>query len=122
LVAGQDVLAARPTLLLALALEGSTPAAREELLALLHGEHPEHDRERVVARVRHLYTVAGAFTKAEKLVEKFRARAEALADEAEGEALRRLLYYLIASVLERPQPAPEPEPLSSPLLSLTLAR
>ncbi|HWG45561.1 MAG TPA: polyprenyl synthetase family protein, partial [Gemmataceae bacterium] len=35
LIAGQDVLAARPTLLLALALEGSTPAEREELLALL---------------------------------------------------------------------------------------
>ena len=38
LIAGQDVLAARPTLLLALALEGSTPAEREELLALLHGQ------------------------------------------------------------------------------------
>src|SRR5262249_28783821 len=35
LVAGQDVLSARPTLLLALALEGSTPADRAELLALL---------------------------------------------------------------------------------------
>ena len=35
LVAGQDVLAGRPTLLLALALEGSAPADREELLALL---------------------------------------------------------------------------------------
>ena len=33
LVAGQDVLAARPTLLLALALEGSQPAEREELAA-----------------------------------------------------------------------------------------
>ena len=35
LVAGQDVLAARPTLLLALALEGSPPAQREELLHLI---------------------------------------------------------------------------------------
>src|SRR5258708_1409542 len=39
LIAGQDVLAARPTLLLALALEGSAPAHREELLALLAGKH-----------------------------------------------------------------------------------
>src|ERR687886_322098 len=36
LVAGQDVLAARPTLLLALALEGLGPAEREELLSLIH--------------------------------------------------------------------------------------
>src|SRR5262249_9251621 len=35
LVAGQDVLAARPTLLLALALEAASPAEREELLALV---------------------------------------------------------------------------------------
>lgn len=34
LVAGQDVLAARPTLLLALALEGSSPAQREEILQI----------------------------------------------------------------------------------------
>ena len=37
LMAGQDVLAARPTLLLALALEGSSPDNRAELLTLLHG-------------------------------------------------------------------------------------
>src|SRR5207244_3072372 len=35
LVSGQDVLAARPTLLLALALEGSPPAQKEELLHLI---------------------------------------------------------------------------------------
>ena len=37
MVAGQDVLAARPTLLLALALEGSSPAERAELLAFVNG-------------------------------------------------------------------------------------
>src|SRR5207302_6634103 len=64
LVAGQDVLAARPTLLLALALEGSSPADREELLALLHRTHPETDRERIVARVRQLFDKAQVFLKA----------------------------------------------------------
>src|SRR5207249_2928379 len=39
LVAGQDVLAARPTLLLALALEAASPAEREELLSLV-GQTP----------------------------------------------------------------------------------
>ena len=47
LVAGQDVLAARPTLLLALALEGSTPAGREELLSLLHAECGNAARRRI---------------------------------------------------------------------------
>src|SRR5437764_3417772 len=65
LVAGQDVLAGRPTLLLALALEGSTPAAREELLALLHGQaNVAGDTAAVVSRVRALFEKAQVFAKA----------------------------------------------------------
>jgi hypothetical protein len=41
------------------------------------------------------------FAKAEKLVEKSRAKAEALADETEPVELRELLYYLVDSVLDR---------------------
>ncbi len=109
LVAGQDVLSARPTLLLALALEGSRPAEKEELLALLHlpasggcepSGHPQAAEERV-ARVRRLFEKAQVFAKAEKLVEKYRARAEAVADEVEPAELRELLYYLVDSVLDR---------------------
>jgi geranylgeranyl pyrophosphate synthase len=112
LIAGQDVLAARPTLLLALALEGSAPAGREELLALLHGDRKGEDRSAVVERVRRLFAGAGVFDKAEKLVEKYRARAEAVADEVEPTELRELLYYLVDSVLDRqPPPAPEPGPV-----------
>jgi geranylgeranyl pyrophosphate synthase len=122
LVAGQDALAARPTLLLALALEGSTPAARAELLALLHGqENVTGDTQSVVARVRALFDRAQVFAKAEKLVEKYRARAEAVADGVEPTPLRELLYYLVDSVLDR-QPAAEPEPAVPPLYQLTLAR
>src|SRR5262249_13327171 len=62
LLAGQDVLAARPTLLLALALEGSSPAQREELLHLVGSARKDGlDSEEVVARVRHLYFVAKVF-------------------------------------------------------------
>jgi geranylgeranyl pyrophosphate synthase len=122
LVAGQDVLAARPTLLLALALEGSTPAAREEVLALLNGQgRVAGDSTAVVARVRSLFEKAQVFAKAEKLVEKYRARAEAVADGVEPTALRELLYYLVDSVLDR-QPAAEPEPAAPPLFQLTLTR
>src|SRR5262249_36294057 len=98
LIAGQDVLAARPTLLLALALEGCSPAERAELLSLIQRdvearETPPVDHAKL-ARVRQLFEQARVFDKADKLVEKFRARAEAIADEVEPVELRELLYYL----------------------------
>src|SRR5439155_26288798 len=109
LLAGQDVLAARPTLLLALALEGSSPAQREELLHLVAcARKPAADAEELVARVRHLYFAAKVFEKADKLVDKFRAKAEAIADEVEPTEFRELLYYIVDSVLEKgelPRPA-----------------
>lgn len=118
LIAGQDVLAARPTLLLALALEGSTPAEREELLALLQRDDEKAAALATLERVRHLFTKAHVFDKAEKLVEKYRARAETLADDVQPSELRELLYYLVDSVLDRPSPAIEPE--LSALLQLSV--
>jgi geranylgeranyl pyrophosphate synthase len=105
LVSGQDVLAARPTLLLALALEGLDPSQREELLHLIGEARGATNgaAEGVVARVRRLYFAAKAFEKADKLVEKFRAKAESLADETEPTEFRELLYYLVDSVLEKPE-------------------
>jgi geranylgeranyl diphosphate synthase type II len=120
LVAGQDILAGRPTLLLALALEGLTGGDREELLAILHREHPRQDQN-LLPRVRQLFINANVFEKAERLVEKYRARAEAIADETEPTPLRELLYYLVDTVLERAEPeSPEALPqivqLSLPLV------
>ncbi|VTS06711.1 polyprenyl synthetase family protein [Tuwongella immobilis] len=111
LIAGQDVLAARPTLLLALALESLSPAEREELLALIQNSRKQkkHDPIATVDRVRILYQRANVFTKAEAMVEKYRARAEALADEIEPLPFRELLYYLVDTVLERPA-VPEAPP------------
>jgi geranylgeranyl pyrophosphate synthase len=122
LIAGQDVLAARPTLLLALALEGSAPAQREELLALLQrpaDQADDADRAATVERVRRLFTQAGVFAKAEKLVEKYRARAEAVADDVQPTELRELLYFLVDSVLDRCPPTPEPK--APPLLQLSVS-
>lgn len=102
LVAGQDVLAARPTLLLALALEGSTPARREELLHLVRRSRGAGvDADEVVRRVRDVYFAADVFVKADRLVDKFRAKAEALADEVQPTEFRELLYYLVDTVLEK---------------------
>jgi geranylgeranyl pyrophosphate synthase len=121
LIAGQDVLSARPTLLLALALEGSSPADREELLALVHGKH-QKAKEEVIDHVRVLFSKAGVFAKADKLVEKFRAKAEAIADETEPVELRELLYYLVDSVLDRQEQAPEAEPALLPLLPTVVGK
>ncbi|MCE9607785.1 MAG: polyprenyl synthetase family protein [Planctomycetia bacterium] len=79
LVAGGDVLGGRPTVLWALALEGLNDLDRAELLQ-----------------------AAGVFDKAATLVDKYQERAEGIADVVESEDLRRLLYYLIDTVLERP--------------------
>ena len=60
-----------------------------------------------MARVRELYFAAKVFEKADKLVDKFRTKAEALADEVEPTEFRELLYYLVDTVLEKPDlPAP----------------
>lgn len=117
LVVGQDALSGRPTLLLALALETLIGGDREELLAIVQGEHPRR-AENQLPRVRQLFTKANVFEKAEKLVEKYRARAEAIADEVEPTQLRELLYYLVDTVLDRQ----ETEPMEAPLgqVSLTL--
>jgi geranylgeranyl pyrophosphate synthase len=132
LVVGQDVLAARPTLLLALALEGSSLAHREELLALIDqcqrtayslgktersAEMIHAETGRIVDQVRGCFQRADVFAKAEKLIEKFRARAEAVADEVEPTELRELLYFLVDTVLDRQPPAETEAP---PLLQLTV--
>ena len=108
-VAGQDALAMRPTLLLALALEAAGASEREELLSLLA---PEHRGEDAVARVERVYESCRVFEKARKLVEKYRQRAEAVADEVEPEELRELLYFLVDTVLA--EESSEPEAATAP--------
>ena len=100
LLAGGDVLGGRPTVLWALALEALGEAQRAELKALVASGRID---EETIARVRRLYQAAGVFDKATRLVDKYQERAEAVADEVQGEELRRLLYYLVDTVLERPQ-------------------
>jgi geranylgeranyl pyrophosphate synthase len=99
LSAGLDTLGGRPTILWALALEALTPAQQEELLQLVGDD--DRPASYKVQRVRQLYHEAQVFEKAEKLIEKHQQRAEAIADEIQPDELRRLLYYLIDTVLER---------------------
>ena len=69
---------------------------------LVASEAPPAER---VEKVQRLYQEAGIFDKAHLLVDKYQERAERIADETEPESLRRLLYYLIDTVLERPAEA-----------------
>jgi geranylgeranyl diphosphate synthase type II len=118
LLAGQDVLGARPTLLLALALEGLSGSDRADLLTLLHPTAlatPPVSLE----RVRGLFDRASVFAKAEKLVDKYRAKAEAVADETEPTELRELLYFLVDTVLDRQSAQPEPDLHPLPLLQIS---
>jgi geranylgeranyl pyrophosphate synthase len=105
----------------ALALEALPAAGQAELLQLAGDANlPVSHR---LARVRALYHEAGVFEKAHRLVDKHQQRAEAIADELQPEELRRLLYYLIDTVLDRPTGAPPPPPpaVTPTIVPLTLA-
>ncbi len=97
---GADLLGGRPTILLALALESLNGAQREELLALINGSLPLADEQKIL-RARALYFEAGVFEKAYKLVDKYQQKAEEIADEIQPDELRRLMYYLVDTVLDR---------------------
>jgi geranylgeranyl pyrophosphate synthase len=104
LATGLDTLGGRPTILLALALDALDEDDRQSLLTLL--DEQAGDAAEQIQKVRQLYDKAGAFEKAARLVDKHQQRAEMIADDIQPEDLRRLLYYLIDSVLERPAAEP----------------
>lgn len=100
MMAGGDTIGGRPTVLWALALDSLSETECAELKSLVDSDDlPAHERMR---RVHRLYKAAGVFDKAHRLVDKHQQRAEAVADEIESEELRRLMYYLIDTVLDRP--------------------
>ncbi len=109
LAAGGDVLGGRPTLLWAMAIDALPAAKQEQLLALANPSCPDTAVARVQG-IRQLYEEAEVFDKAMRLVDKHQERAEAVADEIQSENFRRMLYYLIDTVLERPPQAPSPAP------------
>lgn len=97
---GSDILGGRPTVLWALALEGLKDNLRDELIALMDADSQQTPYQRV-NRVRQLYFEAGVFEAAYALVEKHQQKAEEIADSVESDELRRLLYYLVDTVLDR---------------------
>jgi geranylgeranyl pyrophosphate synthase len=115
-----DILGGRPTVLWALALEGLPERERVELESLMAADRSRGDS---LPRIRQLYQQAGVFEQAERLVDKYRERAEAVADALEPEELRRLFYYLVDTVLERASaPAPAIVDLVTPGMLPIVAR
>ncbi|MEM7456604.1 MAG: polyprenyl synthetase family protein [Planctomycetota bacterium] len=97
---GTDLLGGRPTVLWALALQGLKDEMREELLSLVEDDCPLSPERRVM-RARQLFFEAGVFDTAYKLVDKHQQKAEDVADEIQPDELRRLLYYLVDTILDR---------------------
>ncbi len=97
LVAGQDALALRPTVMMALAWQAAN-AEQRELMERCFFDREEEDSLRF-NRVRRLFEELGVFEKAERLIEKSRDRAELLADDLESDEIRQLLYFLVDTVL-----------------------
>lgn len=97
MVAGQDALALRPTLIMALAWQAAG-AEQRQLMQSCYFDREEQDAIRL-ARLRRLYEELGVFEKAERLIEKSRDRAELLADDVESDDIRQLLYFLVDTVM-----------------------
>ncbi|HUG69123.1 MAG TPA: polyprenyl synthetase family protein [Pirellulaceae bacterium] len=116
--AGGDTLGGRPTVLWALAIEGLPAAEQVELLDLVSDANVGDEYR--ISRVRQLYVQADVFEKAHRLVDKHQQRAEAIADALEPEELRRLFYYLIDTVLERPSEPAEPQAPAPIITELSL--
>ena len=111
--AGGDILGGRPTVLWALALEALEGDALQDLQDCVEGtgNAESMDQAARIRRVRQLYQHAGVFDKAHRLVDKHQERAEAVADDLDSDDLRRLLYFLVDTVLERPDELTAEPPL-----------
>lgn len=118
LVAGQDGLALRPTVLLALALQSASDAERQEIREIY--ESTGNDLFRI-SQLRQLFNRCGAFEKAEGLVEKSRERSEALADSVESDEIRQLLYFFVDSILaDEGEPTPRERQLAEDSMFVSL--
>lgn len=107
LITGQDALAMRPTLLLALALQTADDHQKADLKDILLGNPSDGLR---IGRLRKIYQDCDVFTKAEALVDKSRARAEELAESVDNEDFKQLLIFFCETVLAEETPEEKPEP------------
>ena len=96
--AAGDVLAGRPTVLLALAMEALDTDDGKRLRSLIADPR---GNEKTVAQVRQLYNRAGVYRKASDLITKHAHRARAVADQVAPPELGRLLHYFVNAIIKR---------------------
>ena len=118
LASGADVLGGRPTLLYALALETLDDDDQSELSEIISSDVADAER---IARVGSLYRKANVFEMAHRMVDKHQLRAEEVAEQLESKELQRLFYYLVDTVLERPEPSPMTIVATDEMLPITAA-
>jgi geranylgeranyl diphosphate synthase type II len=99
LIAAGDVSGGRPTVLWALALEGLSETSHRRLEALSKADPATTD---TIREIELLYREAGVFDKAAELVERYELSARQIAKRLSPPELRRLLDYLVETVLKRP--------------------
>lgn len=96
LLAGQDALAIRPTMLLALALHAASPSQRAELRKIYQAQG---DDELRLHQLRKLFVELGAFDRANEMVDHSRVAALDLAERANPPAFGQFLRFLVDTVL-----------------------
>ena len=101
---GQDALALRPTVLLALALKDADSEQRQVLQDVLYGKFDDLPEEVRVDRLRTIFDSCDVFDKAETLVDRSQERAEAIVADIEDERIQALLQFFVETVLARDTP------------------
>ncbi|MCH2212597.1 MAG: polyprenyl synthetase family protein [Fuerstiella sp.] len=113
LVAGQDALARRPTILLALALDKASDAQRVQMEHLLSEKTSDEHDEECIAQLREIFERCQVFERAEILVERCAERALTLIEQVDRQPLRDLLHFFLETVLAAdsgPSPAEHLDP------------
>ncbi len=111
-VAGQDILAGRPTVLLALAFRSAGQEQRQELQRLLKNDDGLSDDERL-QRLHDIFEQCDVFSTAETLAERCGERAAELIRSVNDEPIRDLLHFFLETVLAAdsgPTPAEHLDP------------
>jgi geranylgeranyl diphosphate synthase, type II len=120
MVAGQDALALRPTVLLALALKEASPEQRAVLTDVLSGKAGDQAESIRIDRIRQVFDACDVFQKAQLLVERSREKAIGLVEGVTDDRIRELLQFFVDTVLA-PEDLPkttEPKPVEPVFVSL----
>jgi geranylgeranyl pyrophosphate synthase len=118
--AAGDILGGRPTILLALALQSLDADSQKRLLEVVASDCPLPSATRI-SIAGELMRKGKVFEQAHRLVDKHQQKAEEIAQSIQPDALKRLMMYLVETVLERPTvESPAVVSISSPITNMSI--